>query len=239
MLSLDWNRTLIYLCLLVGASFLSLACSDSETTNEGTSTRAPELPASATPAQPSARLIPDPLPPKPISYEPLPQDNAPPPPIIYDTLSGTSLESGTAAYRTAWSAIDPHPVAHSGQGKIAVYDHANPQWRSLKDFDRPSLGPESNDASKLALSFSGRLAIVDFTTDTWHEYPIGATPVAWSPDDLRLTVMVRSSDPLLSPYIVFSLADPASAMRLPLGKAPNSITQNPPRLVEQHSYHDG
>lgn len=229
MLLLDWNRTLMYLSLLVGASLLLLACSgNGEKSPEVASTPAAGSPGSATPEQPTARLIPDPLPVKPIIFEPLPQDSAPRLPIIYDTLSGTSLDPGTVAYRAAWSAIDPRPAAHFGEGRIAVYDHANSQWRALKDFDRPNLGPASNDGSKLAVSVPGRLIILDFASSTLQEYPIEARPVAWSPDDRRLAVTVRSSDPLQSPHIVFPIASPASALRLPLGKSPNSIAQNPP-----------
>ena len=217
------------LALLTGAGLIvAIACRSESENADVTPRPIASVSASATPAQSMERLIPDPGPAKPITFEPLPEDSTPPSPVIYDTLTGTPLEPSTAAYRAAWLAVDPRPAAHFGQGRIALYDHADGQWWALKDFDRPNLGPASSDRSRLAISVPGRLVLLDLAAGTWQEYQIEARPVAWSPDDRRLAVTIRSQDPLHSPHIVFPVASPVSAVRLPLGKSPNSIAQSPP-----------
>jgi DNA-binding CsgD family transcriptional regulator len=174
------------------------------------------------------RLIPDARPARPIVLEPVPPDSPLRSPIIYDTQAQATLEPGTAAYRRGWSAIDPFPAVAIREGRIAVFDHGNGQWWAVKDIDRATIGPLSNGGSRLAVLARGYLTVLDFAASTWQEYPVDARPVAWSPDDQRLVVTVRSSDPMQSPHIVFPIANPAAAARLPLGKSPNSLAQNLP-----------
>jgi DNA-binding CsgD family transcriptional regulator len=174
------------------------------------------------------RLIPDARPARPIVLEPVPPDSPLRSPIIYDTQAQATLEPGTADYRRGWSAIDPYPAVGLQEGRIAVFDHGNGQWWAVKDIDRAGLISVSNSGSRLAVSARGYLTVLDFAAGTWLEYPVDARPVAWSPDDQRLVVSMRSIDPMQSPYIIFTIGSPAAALRLPLGKSPNSLGQNPP-----------
>ena len=214
----------------------STAAIEASRAPQPTTTVAPEVTATSPTVVPAATpevLVEVVGPLEPLALAPIePRSPLVPELVVYDVERGAEILLESEAHFQAWLEVSP-PLTYFDEDSVRLFDQDIRQWLRLDLGEQVTQNVVSGDGTKVAVTVDGRTYLLDLAGKrTQQQISTRARPVMFSPGGTKLLLRMPEQAGL-SPFVVLTVDDATSAVRLPLGASPNEIAQHTPQWLDE------